>query len=148
MSQQKIKQAYKFVDGVPNLSDFDFDNITKCSTCIKVNPIKNSLNKHSLSEMVTCRYQDHFIYFGFSSCISYKKERKVIPSSCEDNEGINCKTAWILISDAQTKMLYDDTHLSKVSPINYLESFMQEYSPNVLNKFVVLDQGCELYCYP
>ena len=35
MSLQIIKEIYKFVDGVPNLSNFDFDNITKCLTCIK-----------------------------------------------------------------------------------------------------------------
>lgn len=30
VSPQTIKESYKFVDGVPNLSNFDFENITKC----------------------------------------------------------------------------------------------------------------------
>lgn len=38
--------------------------------------------------------------------------------------------------------------LIKASPINYLESFLQEYSSNVSNKFVVLHQEGELYCNP
>ena len=45
-------------------------------------------------------------------------------------------------------MYHGDTRLSKASPIKYLECFLQEYSPNVSNKFVVLDQGGELYCNP
>ena len=45
-------------------------------------------------------------------------------------------------------MYHCDTRLSKASLIKYLESFLQEYSPNVSNKFVVLDQGGELYHNP
>ena len=45
-------------------------------------------------------------------------------------------------------MYHGDTRLSKASPIKYLESFLQEYSPNVSNKFVVLNQGGELYRNP
>ena len=98
--------------------------------------------------MVTCPYQGLFIDFGFSGRVSYDKEGNVIPSSLKDIEGLNGETAWILISDAQTKMYHGDTRLIKASPIKYLESFLQEYSPNVSNKFVVLDQGGELYCNP
>ena len=60
-------------------------------------------------------------------------------------EGLSGDTAWILISDAQTKMLHGDTRMLKASPIKYLKSFLKEYSPNVSNKFVVLDNGGELY---
>jgi hypothetical protein len=45
-------------------------------------------------------------------------------------------------------MLHGDARVSKASPIKYLESFLQEYLPNVPNKFVVLDQGGELYRNP
>ena len=58
---------------------------------------------------------------------------------------MNGETAWILISDAQTRMLHGDTCLSKPSPVKYLESFLQQYSPECKNKWVVLDQGGELY---
>ena len=47
-----------------------------------------------------------------------------------------------------TKMLHSDTWLSKASPLKYLESFLEEYSPNMIHKFVFLDQGGELYINP
>ena len=74
-------EAYKYIDGVPNLSQFDFDDVTRCPTCTKANLCKNSPSKQSLSEMVTCPYQGLFIDFGFSGRVSYDKEGKVIPSS-------------------------------------------------------------------
>ena len=61
---------------------------------------------------------------------------------------MNCETAWIIISDAQTRMLHGDTRLNKSSPVKYLESFLQQYSPECKNKWVVLDQGGELYGNP
>ena len=89
-----------------------------------------------------------FIDFGFSGQLSYDKDCNVVPSSREDIEGLNEETLWILISDAQTKMLHGDYITIKASPIKYFESFLEEYSPNVENKFVVLDEGGELYQNP
>ena len=45
-------------------------------------------------------------------------------------------------------MLHGDTCLSKYSPLKYIESFIAEYSPECENKWVVLDQGGELYNNP
>ena len=42
-------------------------------------------------------------------------------------------------------MLHGDTHLSKSLPLKYLKSFLSEYSPECKNKWVILDQGSELY---
>ena len=75
----------------------------------------------------------------------FDKEGKVKPRSREDIEGIHGETAWILISDAQTKMLYGDCCTSKASSLKYLESFLKAHSPPISDKFVVLDQGGELY---
>ena len=63
---QTIKGAQKHINGVPNLSWFKFDDITKCSTYIKANLKKNSPSTKSLTELVTCPYQGLFIDFGFS----------------------------------------------------------------------------------
>ena len=41
--------------------------------------------------------------------------------------------------DAMNKMLHGDTRTSKASPLKYLESFLEAYSPNVNGKFVVVD---------
>ena len=54
---------------------------------------------------------------------------------------MNGETAWMLISDGQTRMLYGDTYHSKSSPVKYLESFLQQYSPEYKNEWVILDQG-------
>ena len=61
---------------------------------------------------------------------------------------MNGESAWILICDAQTKILHGDCQKSKASPVKYLKSFLQEYSPTCEDKFVMLDQGGELYQNP
>jgi hypothetical protein len=53
-----------------------------------------------------------------------------------------------LIADAHSRMLHGDTRLTKASPVKYFESFLSEYSPNCRNKWVVMDQGGELYKNP
>ena len=85
---------------------------------------KNSAGKQSLSEFASVPFHGIFVDFGFAGRLSYDKEGKVVESSRENIEGINGKTSWILISDAQTKMLHGDTRMSKASPIKYLESFL------------------------
>ena len=45
-------------------------------------------------------------------------------------------------------MLHGDTRLTKASPLKYLESFLKEYSPECKNKWVVMDNGVELYSNP
>ena len=110
---------------------------------------KNSASKQSFTESIVLHpYQGLFINFGFSGQVSYDKDRKVVPSSHVHVEGINKESAWILIYDAQTKMLHDDCQTSKASPVKYLESFLQGYSPTCENKFLMLDQGRELYPNP
>lgn len=93
--------------------------------------------------MVTYPYQRLFIDFFLSGQISYDKE-----GNWEDIQIINGEKSLILISDMQNKMFYGDINLRKALLINNLESFLQEYSPNVSKKFVALDQMGESYHYP
>ena len=44
MALHTIQEAYKYVDGVPNLSRLDFDDVTNYLTC-KANLKKNSPTK-------------------------------------------------------------------------------------------------------
>lgn len=141
LSPQSIQNAHKFVDGVPNLSKFSFDDIDQCPTCIDANLRKNSPGKRSLSEL----YMGLFVDFAFPGKVACDKEGKVIELSREDIEGLNGESSWILITNAQTKMIHGDARTSKASPLKYLESFLEEYSPNVSNKFVFMDQGGELW---
>ena len=70
-------------------------------------------------------YQGLFIDFFFSGKVKQNKEGVVIEASRKDVEGMNGETAWILISDAQTRMLHGNTHLiSKSSLVKYLKSFL------------------------
>ena len=68
--------------------------------------LKNAASKRSLTEFVTYPYQDLFIDFRFSGHISYDKDGKVIPSSHVHVESVNGESLWILIFDAQTKILH------------------------------------------
>ena len=61
---------------------------------------------------------------------------------------MNGETVWVLTSDAQTRMLHGDTPLSKSSPVKYFKPFLQQYFSECKNKWVVLDQGGELYGNP
>jgi len=143
-----MKDIHNHVDGVPNLSSFKLDDLSKCPTCIKTNLTKLAAGKKSLRATVTQPYQGLFIDFAFSGKISRDKNGKVIESSRVDVEGINGETSWVLIADAHSRMLHGDTRLTKASPVKYFESFLSEYSPNCRNKWVVMDQGGELYKNP
>lgn len=76
LSPNTIKESYKYVDCVLNISQFYFDNITNCKNCTKSNFRKNSLTKRSLSKMFIYPYQGLFIDFGFSGWVLYDKEGK------------------------------------------------------------------------
>jgi hypothetical protein len=90
-----------------------------------------------------------YIDFAFSGKISRDKNGKITKSSRVDVEGINGETSWVLIADAFFRMLHGDVRLSKASPVKYFESLLSEYSPqNVRDKWVVMDQGGELYNNP
>ena len=106
-----LQSASLYVDGVPNLSAFNFDDILKCPTCLKVNLTKN-FGKKSLRNSVERPYQGLFIDFFFSGKIKRHKKGVVIEASRADIEVMNGKTAWILSSDAQTRMLHGNTRLS------------------------------------
>ena len=136
---------HKHVDGIPNLNNFQLNDLEKCATCLQAKAHKNPAGTRSLRDTESHPYQGLYVDFGFPGKISYDDEGNAIETTREEVEGINGKRAWILISDAQTKILHGDARLSKSSPIKYLESFLKEYSPpNLKNRWVMFDQGGEL----
>jgi hypothetical protein len=143
-----LKDIHNHVDGVPNLSSYKFDDLLKCPTCLKTNLTKPAAGKKSLRNTVTRPYQDLYIDFAISGKISRDKNGKIIASSRVDVEGINGEISWVLIANAFSCMLHGDVRLSKASPVKYFESFLPEYSPNVRDQWVVMDQGGELYNSP
>ena len=117
------KSASLYVDGIPNLAAFNFDDILKCPTCLKSNLTKNFVKK-SLRDSVERPYEGLFIHFSFLGKVKRDKDGVVIEASRKDVKGMNGEKAWILISDAQTRMLHGKTRLSKSSSVKYLESFL------------------------
>ena len=136
-----------YANRVPNLSAFNFDNILKYPTCLKTNLAKN-FGKKSLRDSIGRPYQGLFIDFDFSGKVKQDKEGIVIKASRKDVEAVDGETAWILISDTQTQMFHSDTRLSKSSSVKHLKSFLKQYSADCENKWVVLEQGGELYRNP
>lgn len=82
-----------------------------------------------LRDSVEQPYQGLFADFSSSGRIRWDKDDKFTESSRADVEGMNGKTAWILSVDAQTRILQDKTSLNKNSPLNCLESFLSQNSP-------------------
>ena len=72
---------HKHVGGVPNLSEFKFDDVTKCSTCLQVKLTKDPAGTTSLREQLKVQYQGLFMDFGFSGNIQRDKEWKEIEAS-------------------------------------------------------------------
>ena len=87
-----LKSVSLCVDGVSNLSVFNFDDILKCPTYLKTNLTKNFGNKR-LPDSVKRPYQGLFLDFFFSGKVKRDKEGVVIKASRKDVEGMNGKTA-------------------------------------------------------
>ena len=75
-----MKNIHLHVDGVPNLSNAKFDDLTKCAIFFKANLAKNPAVHTSLRETLTQAYQGLYINFRFSGCISKDKDRNFIES--------------------------------------------------------------------
>ena len=89
-----LQSVSLYVDSVLNLSAFNFDDILKCPTCLKVNLNKN-FGKKSLRDSIERPYQGLFIDFAFLGKIKRDKKGVVIEASRADVEGMNGETAWI-----------------------------------------------------
>ena len=83
-----LQSASLYVDGVPNVSAFNFDDILKCPTCLKVNLTKN-FGKKSLRDSGERPYQGLFIDFASPGEIKRDKKGVVIEASRADVEGTN-----------------------------------------------------------
>ena len=111
--EKTLKDIHKNVNGAPNLNRIEFNDLTHCDNCLKVNITKSPAARHSLCESLTTPYQGLYVDFGFPDCISKDKDGNIIESSWIDIEVLNGEQAWILICDSKTRMLHGDKHLSK-----------------------------------
>ena len=139
-SDERLYTAHKFIDGVPQFKHHD-PVLDKCPVCIRSKQTKEPAGINS-TRKATRPFQGLSIDFSFSGTKSKNKDQQ------KDYVGINGETSWILVSDHFSRMLIGDTRISKASPINWLKKFLKTYSPHCTNKYVVLDQGGELYGNP
>ena len=121
--EHTLKESHKHIEGVPNMSKFSFNDLTRCATCIKSKLTKNSPGSKSLQDSPSRMYQYLYIDFGFAGQRSQDKHGNIIDSSRTDLEGLNGEITWILVSDGKTRIFHGDTCLSKASLVAWLESF-------------------------
>jgi hypothetical protein len=84
---------------------------------------KEAAEEHS-TRTVEQPFQVLSIDFSFAGDKSKDEERK------KDFTGINGETCRILVTDDFTRAVFGDTRVSKASPVEWLRSFLRQYSPH------------------
>jgi hypothetical protein len=92
--------------------------------------------------VATQPYQGLSVDFSFAGVKSKNTDQE------HDYVGLNGETCWILVTDHFSCMKHGECHQSKASPLNWLEKFLKQYSPDCHGKYVHMDQGGELYRNP
>jgi len=72
------------------------------------------------------------------------------PHKHRDNDciGLNGETSWIPVTDHFSRMKHGKTRVSKASPINWLQDFLEKHVPACSGKHVFMDQDGELHNNP
>jgi hypothetical protein len=139
-SDYYLYHAHRFVDGVPRFKHHH-PVLERCPTCIQAKQRKEPAGPNS-TKKATNNYQGLSIDFSFSGTRSKNACRS------RDYVGLHGETCYLLIVDHHSGCYHGITRVSKASPINWLSQFLEEHTPDCLNKYVYLDQGGELYRNP
>eukprot|EP00980_Cylindrotheca_fusiformis_P025376 scaffold13535_cov117-Cylindrotheca_fusiformis.AAC.2 len=139
-SDHYLFNAHKHIDGVPKFKHMD-SVLDKCPTCIRAKQTKEPAGPNT-TRVATQPYQGLSVDFSFAGMKSKNEER------AQDFLGVNGETCWILVTDHFSRMKHGATRVSKASPIAWIKDFLHVHSPDCPNKYVVLDQGGELYRNP
>ncbi len=139
-SDYYLTNAHKHIKGVPKFSHM-VPILENCPTCLRAKLAKQPAGPHT-TRTATAPFQGLSIDFSFSGT------RSKNPDHDDDFLGLNGESCWILISDHFTRYLVGDTRVNKGSPLNWLRHFLEKHSPDCADKYVVLDQGGELYHNP
>lgn len=139
-SDYYLYNAHRHIKGVPKFKHLD-PILEQCPTCIRAKQTKESAGPNS-TRSAAVPYQGLSIDFSFAGV------RSKDPGRAKDFVGFNGETCWILVSDHFSRMLHGDTRISKASPVTWLREFLKKYAPQCEDKYVVLDQGGELYANP
>eukprot|EP00980_Cylindrotheca_fusiformis_P004427 scaffold946_cov73-Cylindrotheca_fusiformis.AAC.2 len=135
-----LYNSHKFIDGVPKFKHKD-NILEKCPTCIRAKLKKQPAGPNS-TRVATQPYQGLSVDFSFAGMKLKNAER------AKDFVGVKGETCWILITDHFSRMKHGATRVSKASPIEWIQDFLRTHSPKCANKYVILDQGGELYRNP
>ena len=139
-SDEYVYNAHNHIDGIPKFSHQD-PILDLCPTCIAAK-LRKQPRSHDPSRKATVPWQGLGIDFAFTGQASKNTKRK------DTYTGINGETCYILIADHHTSALDGVTRVSKGSPLLWLRKWLDTHSPDVDDKYVVLDQGGELYNNP
>ena len=139
-SDEYLCNAHKFVDGVPKFNRSD-STLHQCPTCIQAKMTKSPAGPNT-TMTATVPYQGLSVDFSFTGLRSKNADRAV------EFTGLHGETCWLLITDHFSHRLHGITRLSKGSPIDWLDNWLKDHSPNMPGKYVYLDQGGELFKNP
>jgi hypothetical protein len=139
-SDYYLYNAHKHIDGVPKFKHMDCV-LKVCPTCIHAKQTKTPAGLNT-TRVATQPYQGLSVDFSFAGVKSKNTNRE------HDYVGLNGETCWILVTDHFSCMKHGECCQSKASPLNWLEKFLKQYSPDCHGKYVHMDQGGELYCNP
>lgn len=139
-SDNYLFNAHKHVDGVPKFTTVT-SVLDTCPTCIRA---KQTKARHGTNSTRTADRP----YQGISMDFSFAGQRSSDEERTKDFTGLNGETCWILATDHFTRMKHGCTRISKASQLNWIREFLERYSPDCSDKYVVLDQGGELYNNP
>jgi hypothetical protein len=90
----------------------------------------------------TSKYQGLSVDFAFTGQTSKNAKRAA------SYKGLRGESCYILIYDHFTQHLDGEPRISKGSPLDWLSCYLRRNAPNCADKYVVLDQGGELYRNP
>ena len=139
-SDDYLYNAHRFVDGVPRFKH-EHPILDNCPTCIQAKQTKSSATDEPT---ITAKqpYQGLSVDFMFSGTKSKDTNRR------KHFVGINGETSALVLMDHFTRHIVGESRLSKAPPVEFLRHFLEQRSPNCDDKYVVMDQGGELYKSP
>jgi hypothetical protein len=139
-SDAYLYNAHRHITGVPAFKHTD-PVLDQCPVCLPAK-LKKRAAGNDTTRTATVPFQGLSIDFAFTGQKSKDKDRSA------SFLGLNGESCYIMIADHATGTLYGTTRISKGSPLNWLRAWLHRHSPTVDNKYVVLDQGGELYHNP
>jgi hypothetical protein len=132
---RRLSTMHRFVKGMP---EFALPNaLEECPICLAAKLRKQPSGNATIMRSTICN-QGVSIDFGFMVQKSSDKKRH------HNLVGLNGETCYALITDHFSGRLYGRAFASKAPPIEWINSWLANNSPDCTNKYVRMDGGGEL----